>query len=235
MTSTRPVRRPIRVPARDRATPTPLALAARSAPTVIGLHIDTAGDLHEVRVPSRATAWALAAHLGAAGGASAIEVHRLDQDLVMWVSEDLGAGPRNPAVCVAAAALGGPATVRGAVVFTGWTGPRAGSAGVVADVSVAAVILLASIARSCDLTDRTAARAAEFARLDIAVVTPPTPRGAGVQLGGSTGTGELGSYDALAHTITRPGDLPRCAECLEYGSHEEHQPETLAAASAGAR
>lgn len=38
-----------------------------------------------------------------------------------------------------------------------------------------------------------------------------------------------GSFDALAHTVTVEGDWPRCAECGEYGSHEEHQPEELAA------
>lgn len=34
-----------------------------------------------------------------------------------------------------------------------------------------------------------------------------------------------GWFDALAHTVTVDGDWPRCAECDEYGSHEECQPE----------
>lgn len=222
MTSTRRAQRPARAPHRTgRTTTTPLALAARSAPTVSALHIDTYGSLREVRVPTRATAWALAADLGAPGAPVAMENHRLDTDLVMWAAaadhvEDVGVGPRNPAALVAAASFGLHGAVRGPVVFTGWNDDPAGvPGGVIADVSVAAVILLAAIAASCDLTDRTAARAAEFARLGIDVVTPPAQS-------------ERESYDALAHTVTRPGDLPRCAECGEYRSCEEHQPEALA-------
>ena len=40
------------------------------------------------------------------------------------------------------------------------------------------------------------------------------------------------SFDSLAHTVTCDGDLPRCAECGEYGSHSEHQPEALIAGCA---
>jgi len=48
--------------------------------------------------------------------------------------------------------------------------------------------------------------------------------GAGAGVFGGFG----GSFDALAHTVTVEGDWPRCAECGEYGSHEQHQPEALA-------
>lgn len=42
--------------------------------------------------------------------------------------------------------------------------------------------------------------------------------------------GRVESFDALAHTVTADGDLPRCAECGEHGSHERCQPETVRAA-----
>ncbi len=36
------------------------------------------------------------------------------------------------------------------------------------------------------------------------------------------------SYSALAHTVTTDGEFPRCAECGDYGAHDECQPEALA-------
>ncbi len=37
------------------------------------------------------------------------------------------------------------------------------------------------------------------------------------------------SFDALAHAVTVEGDWPRCAGCGDYGSHQQCQPEELAA------
>ena len=52
----------------------------------------------------------------------------------------------------------------------------------------------------------------------------------GTSAGGpAAGAFDAASFDALAHTVTVEGDWPRCAECGDYGSHEQHQPEELAA------
>lgn len=52
--------------------------------------------------------------------------------------------------------------------------------------------------------------------------------------GAETGGGGVW-FDALAHTVTVDGGWPRCVECGEEGSHEEHQPEALRALEAVAR
>lgn len=83
--------------------------------------------------------------------------------------------------------------------------------------AVAAVLLLAGTAADCGLTDRTAHRAAELARLDLHIAAPPpaTEDAAGEDLHDEeAGSGDE-AYDALRHTVTRDGDWPRCLECGE--------------------
>ena len=235
---------------RPGSTVSALALVAGRAPRVTGLRIDTDGRLREILVPSTDPWSAIRAHVGArpditAGGAG---VETLDVDLAMWFDEDGAEHARpNPTASVAAAMFGRPGPVHGPVVFTGWTHPQPGSTAVaISDVSVAATLLLAGIAPTCDPTATTVDRAAEFARLDVDIV--PAPRAApdhagrqpdahGVATGDdphghrSPGDEPAVSYDAQAHTVTTDGDLPRCAECGEHApaqGHPEHQPEGLA-------
>ena len=228
-----------------------IALGATDA-RVIGLRIDTAGHLSEVRVRAADPWSAMRAHVETrgdldTGGAAGAEA--LDTDLVMWFDLD-GAehARRNPTASVVAAMFGRPGPVFGPVVFTGCTPPpaghRLGEVGKVCDVSVAATLLLAGTARACDPQTPVVDRAAEFARLDVDIV--PAPRASADRPGpASTGSALVAalpddsagrddevevSYDAQAHTVTVDGDLPRCAECDQHTStgHPEHQPKVLA-------
>lgn len=217
------------------------ALGISPAPRVIGLRIDTDGHLSEVHVPAADPWSAMRAHVDTradlnAGGIAGAEA--VDRDLAMWFDLDGAEHARvNPVAAVVAAMFGRPGPVFGPVVFTGCTPLGPGRpVGDVRDVSVAATLLLAGTARTCDPDATVIDRAAEFARLDIDIV--PAPRTAPDQ----TGPGDVGSddesvisndasYDSLAHTVTVDGDLPRCAECQQHasgGGHPEHQPEVLA-------
>ena len=212
-----------------------IALGATDA-RVIGLRIDTDGHLSEVRVRAADPWSAMRAHVETradldTGGAAGAEA--LDTDLVMWFDLD-GAehARRNPTASVVAAMFGRPGPVFGPVVFTGCTPTPPdcppGEVGEVRDVSVAATLLLAGTARTCDPQASVVDRAAEFARLDIDIV--PAPREALDQNSTEPGDQPEVSYDAQAHTVTVDGDLPRCAECDQHTStgHPEHQPEVLA-------
>lgn len=221
-------RRPTRTPHPARPTTvalrpaaTPLALAARSAPTVAGLRIDPDGHLVEVPVPRRATLWALAEFTDTAHGPARVCSHTLDRDLVLWTGPT-GDGSYNPVASVVAAMFGRPGRITGPVVFTGWTSPTPEDpAGHVDHIGVALVLLLAGTAADCDLGDRTAQRAAELARLELHIAAPPGEADA------ESSAGE--AYDALRHTVTRDGGWPRCATCDEITvhGHDEHHPDAL--------
>ena len=221
--------RPVRVPhpARPRTAASPLACAARAAATVAGLRIDPDGHRVAVAVPLRATAWALAGFTDTDRGPAALEALHLDRDLICWTGEP-GVGVHNPVASPAAAMFGCPGPIHGPVVFTGWAAER-GLPGRVDHVGVAAVILLAGTAASCDLGDRTAERAAEFARLGIHIAAPPVPddQGQAADHRGESAAGEL--YDSQRHTVTREGGWPRCAGCGEPTvlGHDDHQPDQV--------
>ena len=241
--------------------PRPSAVRAPvRAARVTGLRIDPDGRLSEVRVPTADTRATMAVHLSTA---MAIEVgvglEVLDADLAMWFDED-GAlnGARNPAASVVVAMFGRPGAMYGPVVFTGWIEPQRGlPVGAVGDLSVAATILLAGVAPSCDPHAGIVDRAAEFARLDVEIVPAPragsdptstqpagsgdggrgVPRAVPVDAGTST-VAEPGaetalevSFDAQANTVTVDGDVARCATCGQEAAgfgHPEHQLEVLA-------
>ena len=243
MTSRPRIRRPLRAPHPARpdtlslpAAATPLALAARSAATVAGLRIDPDGHLSEVFVPLRATTWALAEFTDTRRGPAGLCAHTLDRDLVLWTGEP-DEGPYNPVASVVAAMFGQPGRITGPVVLTGWAPPAPDApAGQVDHIGVAAVILLAGTAASCDLGDRTAERAAELARLEVHIAAPPpadddTPD----DDPDDPGTAEV--YDAQRHTVTREGSWPVCAGCGEITvlGHEEHHPDSLITTGTGAR
>lgn len=220
--------RPVRVPhpARPRTAASPLACAARAAATVAGLRIDPDGHLVEVAVPLRATAWALAGFTDTEGPAD-LEALTLDRDLLCWTGEP-ARGRHNPVASVAAAMFGRPGPIHGPVVFTGQVPTDPGSptdpgrpGGQVDHIGVAAVILLAGTAASCDLSDRTAERAAEFARLGIHVEAPPPSEPHLLP----AAAGEV--YDSQRHTVARDGGWPRCAGCGEPTvlGHDEHHPD----------
>ena len=237
--STRPSqRRPIRAPHPTRPTTlslpaaaTPLAFAARSAATVAGLRIDADGHLVEVAVPLRATTWALAAFTDTGDGPAGLRSQALDADLVLWSGEP-GDGTGNPVASVVAGMFGHPGPISGPMVLTGWASTPNDPAGRVDDIGVAAVILLAGTAASCDLGDRTAERAAELARLDVHIAAPPPPGHGLSQDDPDDDASEAGgeAYDALRHTVTRDGGWPACAECGEITmlGHPDHHPDALA-------
>ena len=200
-------------PARPRTAAPPLACAARAAATVAGLRIDPDGHLVEVAVPLRATAWALAGFTDTEGPAD-LEALTLDRDLLCWTG-DPARGRHNPVASVAAAMFGRPGPIHGPVVFTGQVPTDPGSptdpgrpGGQVDHVGVAAVILLAGAAASCDLSDRTAERAAEFARLGIHVEAPPPSEPHLLP----AAAGEV--YDSQRHTVARDGGWPRCGAAV---------------------
>ena len=213
---------PARTPHRANQGAAPLPFAARAAATVAGLRIDPDGHLTEVAVPLRATTWSLAAFTDTVWP-TGVQALTLDRELLCWTREP-DAGRYNPLASAVAAMFGCPGDIHGPVVFTGWAPADAGTpVGRVDHIGVAAVILVAGTAASCDVSDRTAQRAAEFALLDVHIAGP---RAAGHDRGG--GPRRLGreSYDAQRHTVTREGGWPRCAGCGEIIAlgHEEHHP-----------
>ena len=141
---------------------------------LVGAGFDPApGQLREVLVPLRATTWALAEFTDTRRGPAGLCAHTLDRDLVLWTGEP-GEGTHNPVASVVAAMFGQPGRITGPVVLTGWAPPAPDApAGQVDHIGVAAVILLAGTAASCDLGDRTAERAAEMARLEVHIAAPP--------------------------------------------------------------
>lgn len=162
-----------------------------------------------------------------------LDVVRLDRDLDLWFDID-GAEHhrRNPVASVLAAGFGVHGGLHGPVVVTGAPDQH----GVTEDISAAACVLIASVATGCDGPHPSAAqrahRARQFAALGLddlghRLAAMPAPRDPGHGPGHDRGE-EPESVDVLAHTVTYPGDLPRCHECGQYGSHEECQPEALA-------
>lgn len=197
-----------------------------AAREVRALRLDTTGALTAISYKGRPH-HALRAPLGvrsqdAPGG---VGLEALDDDLTMWFDE-YGAEhqPVNPAASVVAAAFGRHEQVYGPVVFTGWVETGGLLGGWTCDISAAATVLLAGIAASTD-TPELPGGAARSGRVERSREWS----GLGIEItrGGWRDSGAE-SFDALAWTITRDGDVPRCMECGEPGSHEEHQPEVLA-------
>lgn len=198
---------------------------ARQATAVQALRLDVDGRLTAITYKGRPH-HALRAPLGvrASDAPGGVGLEALDDDLTMWFDE-YGAEHQaiNPAASVVAAAFGRHGQVYGPVVFTGWVETGGTLGGRTCDISAAATILLAGIAASTDPSDGTsgelsvprARRSAEWTGLGVQISRGPGPE----------------SFDALAWTVTRDGDVARCVECREPGSHPEHQPEALAAAA----
>jgi hypothetical protein len=182
---------------------------ARALSILVGVPTEVWRGHHEV--PERACA--------------GLDVIRLDRDLDLWFDID-GAErhPRNPLASVVAAGFGVHGGIYGPVMLTGATDTH----GITTSIGAAACVFIASVATGCDGPHPSPARRArQFAALGIeglgapqAAIPAPRPE--------HERDDEPESVDALANTVTYPGDLPRCCECGQYGSHDECQPEVLA-------
>lgn len=231
----------------------PSAPSADPRPTVTALRLRTDGAVEvfhlspqpraRVNTLSMLTGAPIALGDGSVSGiGGGLEVIRLDEDLDLWcdLDGDRFAG-RNPVASVLAAAFGVHDGIHGDVVLTGAQDEH----GVTQSISVATSVIVAGTAAASDAArpGSQAQRRREFAALGIAAIDPDGPAGALVAVptprepqvvdvltGRTDATAAAESFDALAHTVTRDGDLPRCPECDEYapGGHAEHQPEALA-------